>query len=566
MDCSDIILSNDTYEIIVTADEADEPAAEPICIQPVNSKYAIWYFDRNEVPPLSLENYTYSAIPKCFGLLDSTSLETSGIIRLQNQPTLSLRGQGVFVAIIDTGVVITDDAFRNSDGTTRIFSYWDQTGEGFAGNRGDGGPPEGFLYGVEYRREQINEVLQNPNTQTAIPYPEEFRHGTFLASVACGSEDVDADFVGAAPYAEIIVVRLKPAKQHLKDFFYVPQDAITYAESDIMTAISYVESVAKKQDRPLVIFLGLGTNNGSHAGTSYICDYINTLATYRHRAFVVASGNEANKRHHYFDQTESLLNPVKVEINVENDMLGFYAELWSPSPELFAVSVQSPTGEIVPRSIPTITGTQTYNFIFEGTELTINYRNAGRTRQDQLIYLDFKNVVSGIWTINVYPQILINGSFHIWLPMSGMLNGDVVFLSPDPNTTLTMPSDATVPMTVGGYEAENGSIFLESGRGFDALGRVKPDFLAPAVLVQGKGVVNNYITYTGTSAAAAITAGACAQILEWAVIRENAIGINSVDIKNFLIRGCRRESEQLYPSPQLGYGQLDVYQSFLELR
>lgn len=565
MDCNDIILSNDTYEIITTMDEVEMDTVQPVCVQQVSSKYAIWYLDRNEVPPLSLEQYTYSAIPKCLGLLDSTSLEVSGILKLQNQPTLSLKGQGVFVAVIDTGVAISDDAFRNSDGTTRIFSYWDQTGEGF-GDSDAYTPPEGFLYGVEYKKDQINELLRMQTEGQRVIYPEEYSHGTFLASVACGSEDVDADFIGAAPYAEMIVVRLKPAKLHLKDFFFIPDGVQVYAESDVMTALSYVESIAQREDRPIVIFLGVGSNNGSHSGTSYLCDYLNTLATYRHHAVVVASGNEANKSHHFFGRTNSLLNPLKVEINVENDMPGFYAEIWSPSPELFAVSVQSPTGEVVPKSIPVISRRQEYAFVFENTRLSIDYRNAGRTRQDQLIYLNFTNPVQGIWTINVYPQTVINGTFHIWLPMSGMLNGDVVFLSPDPNTTLTMPSDANISITVGGYNADNDALFLESGRGFDAIGRTKPDFLAPAVEVSGKGLVNNFVTFTGTSAAAAITAGACAQILEWAVPKGNAIGINSVDVKNFLIRGCRRNQEQDYPTPELGYGLLDVYQAFLELR
>lgn len=43
----------------------------------------------------------------------------------------------------------------------------------------------------------------------------------------------------------------------------------------------------------------------------------------------------------------------------------------------------------------------------------------------------------------------------------------------------------------------------------------KPDFVAPAVDVYGPGLLGNFITFTGTSAAAAITAGACAQIMQW---------------------------------------------------
>ena len=161
MDCSVVIPSEETYEFIVVSDEAGNPLRTPECVQQINGRYAVWYYNRNGMPDMSVERYTYSAIPKCFGLVESTGLEISGILRLQNQSALSLKGQGVFVAVIDTGIRITDDAFRNSDGSTRIFSIWDQTKlavvqmEEEAENESAAGPPEGFSYGVEYTREQM---------------------------------------------------------------------------------------------------------------------------------------------------------------------------------------------------------------------------------------------------------------------------------------------------------------------------------------------------------------------------------------------------------------------------
>ena len=103
MDCSERILSNEVLDFIVTRDQTELPLIDPICIQPIDSRYAIWYYDRNSLPPLSISRYSYTSIPKCFSLMDSTSLEVSGILALQNQPTLSLKGQGVFIGVIDTG-------------------------------------------------------------------------------------------------------------------------------------------------------------------------------------------------------------------------------------------------------------------------------------------------------------------------------------------------------------------------------------------------------------------------------------------------------------------------------
>jgi hypothetical protein len=184
---------------------------------------------------------------------------------------------------------------------------------------------------------------------------------------------------------------------------------------------------------------------------------------------------------------------------------------------------------------------------------------------DQLIFVRFERPVRGIWTLSVYPDTTITGNFHVWLPMTGMLPSEVFFLKPNPDVTLTIPSIASVPITVGGYQATEGSLYLNSGRGFTASALVKPNFTAPAVGVQAVGIRGSYVTMTGTSAAAAITAGACAQLLEWGAVRRQDLALNSVEIGNILIRGCRREADRFYPNTSWGYGKLDVYQALANL-
>ncbi|MBO5260154.1 MAG: hypothetical protein J6B26_07215, partial [Agathobacter sp.] len=93
----------DVFELILSVNEQADPILEPLCQYQINEQYAIWYFDKNQMPPLSLDNYFYANIPKCFMTSSTRDLEISGIIQLQNIPTLSLKGQGVFVAVIDTG-------------------------------------------------------------------------------------------------------------------------------------------------------------------------------------------------------------------------------------------------------------------------------------------------------------------------------------------------------------------------------------------------------------------------------------------------------------------------------
>ena len=95
---------------------------------------------------------------------------------------------------------------------------------------------------------------------------------------------------------------------------------------------------------------------------------------------------------------------------------------------------------------------------------------------------------------------------------------------------------------------------------------MKPDFAAPGVNVYGPTLRGEYTYRTGTSAAAAVCAGACALFLEWAAVIGDYGGVNTVDTKNFLIRGARRELERAYPNREWGYGKLDLYNAFDILR
>lgn len=557
--CKEQVYSNDYFDFIVYYGDVEKIPAPGACIQRIDEDYDIFYYPREGQPPLDLNRYTYSTIPKCYGLLDQTALEASGILKLQNQPVLSLKGEGVLVGFVDTGIDYTNNLFRYSDGTTRLISIWDQTVT-------DGTPPMGILYGAEYGTDKINQALSSENPYELVPSRDENGHGTFLAGVACGGEDVPNDFIGAVPEANIAVVKLKEAKQYLRDFFFIPEGVPVYQENDIMLAISYLHNVAAVHGMPLVICIGLGNSMGSHGRGGIFSSYLNGISTKRSRAVVVAAGNEANSRHHFQGRIAPGVEYEDVEITVEEDMTGFFVELWAAAPELYAVSVVSPTGERIPKIPVRMGASEVFSFVFEGTTVSVDYRMESSELGSQLIFFRFQSPKKGLWTIRVYPQSTITGIYHMWLPMRQLAAGTVFFLRSNPNVTITTPGMAAEVITAGGYNAKDRSIFADSGRGFAVTGEVKPDFAAPAVNVYGPGLRGNYVTYTGTSAAAAIAAGACAQIMQWAIVNQNNPVLSSAGIKNMLIRGAQRSSERTYPNREWGYGTLDVYHSFEVIR
>lgn len=175
-DCREQVYSEEYYDFLIPYGVEMEVPFTPGCVQRIAEDYDIFFYPREGLPPLSIGNYTYTAIPKCYALLDTTALDASGITRLQNQPVLALKGEGVLVGVIDTGVDYMNPLFRYSDGSSRILRIWDQTIQ-------DGTPPEGILYGAEYRKEEIDEALQKKQPYDVVPSRDENGHGTFVTGV-----------------------------------------------------------------------------------------------------------------------------------------------------------------------------------------------------------------------------------------------------------------------------------------------------------------------------------------------------------------------------------------------
>lgn len=558
MDCRQKILSNEYADLItdyVVADELSGTSPIDFCFHGIDENYGVVNVNRHMVPPMSIGYYGYSAIPALYGLMqvgedifNPENLAQTGSIRVQNPP-LSLQGAGVIVGFIDTGIRYQSDVFRREDGSSRIMAIWDQTIQ-------DGEPPEGFLYGTEYTRADIDRALQEDTPETIVPSNDVNGHGTQLASVAVGSIlNQGLTFRGAAPQADIAVVKLKSAKQYLRDYYLVADDAAAFQENDIMEAVKYLERMAIALYRPVVIVLGIGTNLGSHNGTSPLAAYLNSVAGRRSRAVVVCGGNEGDKEHHYENTV-----PDVVEIRVAEETKGFCLELWGTLPDIYAIRVRSPGGETSQEIDFRSREDREISFIFEPTRIVVSNLIVERDAGEQLIFFRFEDPTPGIWNLRVYPsegEQRGMGIFHLWLPITNFLETSVTFLTPNPDVTLTEPSNAERVITISAYNGLSGSWFPSSGRGFTKGGNIKPDLAAPGVQVST--VLG---PYTGSSMAAAIAAGCVAQFMEWAVVDGNAPTVESRGIKSYLIRGADRSENIVYPDNRWGFGKLNINGTF----
>ena len=575
MSCTNSVASEDFADFIApyfTSPEEFIRSQGTDCIDFVDSTLAVVYVPLSTVTPSTYTSYTYSAVPKLYSLLDVTSMDAAGITAAGDLPVLNNQGAGVIVGFVDTGINYTDSLFRNVDGSTRIIGIWDQTNNSDNSNNIENETAKPFsafsaLYGTQYTAAQINLALNSDDPVSIVPTRDENGHGTFLASIAAGNRDERAEFSGAAPRASIAMVKLKPAKQYLREFYLIQDGAEAYQENDIIMGVSYLYFLARKYSMPLVVCIPLGTNMGSHMGMSRLGQYLNQVSLSNGSAVITAAGNETGARHHFQAVMDADTDEVTAELRVGEREAGFSMELWAADVGVYTVGFISPTGEVAREISVPLRGENTVSFLLEQTRITVYTQIADVSAGSQFIFMRFENPMSGIWRILIRNSLDIRETFHIWLPVRGFITDETYFLRPDPDTTITDPGNARYPITVTAYDHTRNSIYIHASRGYSLSGRIKPDLAAPGVNILGASVSGRRLTrMSGTSVSAAHLAGAAAILLNWGVLNANYPYLNTPVLKSIFVRGAQRNPALTYPNREFGYGTLDLYEAFLHLR
>lgn len=560
-DCQQYILSEDYTEFLISSLSMTQEildAFQGICYQQIDGRFYSIYTNVENISKIKLNQFPYLVIPKLYGEMSTAALEISGITRIANQPALQLKGQGVIIGMVDSGIDYTHPAFLDEFGRSRILRLWDQTDP-------TGPHPEGIGYGTEYTNEDINRALASENPYDIVRQKDETGHGTFLAGVAAGSEDPVNDFSGAAPKANLIVVKLKPAKQVLRDYFFIRPDVPAYQENDIILGLNYIRRFAEELGMPISYPFGLGSNLGGHNGLSAISYVMNSISLLPGFCITVPTGNEGLTQQHFAGTVSTAETPVQIELSVSDNVPGVFFEIWGLPPSVLSISIESPTGEQTGRIPARIGNIQRFDLIFENSQIVVYYDLSEFSAGDEVIAVQIKTPTQGIWRIQVFSNT-DNANFNAYLPGQNFIGNRAYFLGSSSDITLTDPSGVESAICVSGYETLTGAFYPPSGRGFTRGGRFKPDLCAPCTSITGPNLRGRYEQRSGTSLASALTGGACAQILTWAVTLQNAPLITSVNIKSILVRGANRRPDISYPSRLWGYGTLDLYNAFEILR
>lgn len=534
--------------------------AEPLIL---DERYAVIYIEEDKAEDFfdKTKEIIYVEDLTHYTLNQVSPLESADILKFHNNPFLTLRGQGVLVGIVDTGIDYLNKEFMYENDTTRIVEIWDQTSS-------SENYPKEFGFGRVYSRDEINKAIEAKNNGSnpydIVDSKDEIGHGTNMAGII-GARGINPELVGAAPDCEFAVVKLKPKKVLLPEGAVEAKGTPVYSSTDIILAIKYLYNLSRKLNKPMVIYIALGSNEGAHDGSSILERYIDEISKIRGIVVVTGTGNQGDSDTH----TDGMLKQGEertVEIKVDDSEKNLQFEIWCKRPDKVSLGIISPSGEVVDKIPAKLQQKEIIKLVYEGSKIFVQYFIPEEITGDELIRVTITNITGGIWKFKLIGDYIVSGRYDMWLPQRELIKNGTRFLAPSPDVTLTIPSTSDRIISCAYYDQNTNAVVGASGKGYTRDMRIKPDIAAGGINVTTTAVGGGIVTVSGSSVASAVLAGASALLLEWGIIKGNDPTMYSTKVKTYLIRGSRQRVGDVYPNREWGYGQLDFNKVFDSIR
>lgn len=443
-------------------------------------------------------------------------------------------GQETVVGIVDFGCDFAHENFRNKDKSTRILSIWDQSAETINSSSVE--------YGRVFTRDEINSALNSSQPYKSLGYPiipfnpSNPEHGTHVMDIAAGN-GLGTHTSGVAWNSDLIFVELSASDIPFKEKNVVNS---TLGDSkQLLDAVKFIFDEAG--ERPCVINLSLGTNGGSHDGTSLVEQGIDGLIIEKsNRSVVIAASNSYNDGiHAEASVPQGGSFDLHWEIN-DRDFTFNELEIWYSGEDEFILEIIKPDGD----SIGKIKLGENGKVLDDHGKTLVfasNRRNDPNNNDNEIgIFLE-SGLPTGTWTIRLHGTKINHGAFHAWIERDDF--GQSRFMPPNDNThTLGSISCGHKSIVVGSYDAHvpNCPISFFSSAGPTRDGRQKPEISAPghAVIAAASGTFNKETKMSGTSMAAPAVTGVIALVL--AEAQANGINLTIDQIRDIIIKSARR--------------------------
>lgn len=492
-------------------------------------------------------------------LQDVNPTDSDNINTIKSNPYLNLTGRGVLVGIVDSGIDYLNREFMREDDTSRIISIWDQSIQGTKENK--------LYIGSIYSNEEINRAItaykNGQDPYVIVPSKDEIDHGTKMAGII-GARGYNGQMEGIANDCDFVVVKLLESPYYKK---VLRENNLTsvpvYNNTEVLTAIEYLRRISEKLKRPMIIYLGVGSNDGSHDGYNLTARYITSISSIEGIVLIAGTGNTGGAEGHALGFIDNVGEISTVELRIIKPMklLSFY--IWVQKPDRMSLNIIDPVGEEVGFVTPKIYSVENKDFFLTDTHIEVQCYDPENLTGHQVYCVEFTGLKPGIWKFQLRGEYITKGRYDMWLPDKTLLPEGTKFLNANPYNTLTIPSTAKRVITVAYYNSISNSIVAESGKGYNTNYLINPDIAASGIdILTISGRTNSVTKVSGSSAATAIVAGACCLLTQWGVIDKKYIGLYSSKLRSILIYGALREKIYNYPNEDIGYGKLDLLEVF----
>lgn len=420
---------------------------------------------------------------------------------VQNDPRNPEKGERALIAILDTGIDVLHQAFRDDNGRTRIISIWDQ--------KDPTGPAPKQGYGTLHTSIDIDRYINGGSVPSGLGRDPDL-HGTHVASIAAGRPTRNF-FGGVAPASKIIVV-ITRIKVDPSDPY-----SVGYSNSHV-DALSYVADEADRLAMPVVVNVSQGMNAGAHDGTSNLeaaFDNFSGGGRLPGRAIVKSAGNERGfGGHSQFKIANNSIDQLtwtSVKPHAGPDVV----ELWFRACDELSFQLVDPNNERsrwVAADQPSAIGSFASGIKYIMTFDKFHWDN-GDSRVLVTIAQDRALHIQGDWHLDVHARsVQSDGTVHAWLERD--ITRPIRFTNHQKEEcTLSIPGTArtvisvaavgsTVPVRVASYSSYGPTRDL----------RDKPDLAAPGegIYAASANTSDDVDAKDGTSMAAPHVAGAIA--------------------------------------------------------
>lgn len=480
------------YNCIIYTKSPEVLKTNGIAIQSTHSSFVTAWLSLDQISKVAaLPEVDFVDTPKFLKKNNDISVASTGasLLHAGRLDNTAYKGDGVIVAIIDTGIDWDHPDFRNSIDQTksRILRIWDQTLNPLAGENS----PTGFSFGVEYTQDQINNEIDG--TPAGFVREKDIDgHGTHVAGIAVGNGAVlSTKYAGLAPNSDIVIIKAGDG---------------SFDTSNIIVAFDYLKNLATSLGKPIVVNLSLGSQTGAHDGTDPLELAIDSFTdTAAGRIVVVASGNENGENIH---KQIVLTGTTNATVNMQVATASA-----STSQDVFQFTAYANDTSAVTALITAPDGTQASSLSNSGTSVMsgnarvymsnfIDPESGDRKIQVYVTRTTTSTDVAGTWAITFSNTTSNTVTIDGWLDTKGDDFSSMALTGGDSNYLVTIPGCATKAITVGAYMAKidwyssSGSGYnytngTQDGiAGFSAIGPRRDNVQKPDITANGQAVVS----------------------------------------------------------------------------